>query len=129
MITIAQHINAVGGRTAVARKLGIPYSTVNWWYTANRIPSRDQAARLADLCGVSVNTLWRQEPTAHERRQRYVECAINELERAAFSTITQSRQIEIKRAIAGLYSVLAHMAPRRYMGAPEGEGVADNDSE
>jgi hypothetical protein len=126
MITIAEHINAVGGRTAVSRKLGIPYSTVNWWYITNRISSRDQAARLADLCGVSVDTLWRQEPTAHERRQRYVECAINELERAASTSFTQSRQIEIKRTIAGLYSVLAHMIPRRYVGAPEGEGVTND---
>ena len=127
MTTIAEFINAVGGRTAVARKLGVPYSTINWWYTSNRIPSRDQAARLADLCGVSVDTLWRQTPTAQERRQWYVEVAINELERAVSTSFTQSRKIEIKRAIAGLHSVLASMAPRRYVGAPEGEGVAAND--
>jgi hypothetical protein len=129
MTTIAESINSLGGRTAVSRKLGIPYSTVNWWYSTNRIPSRDQAARLADLCGVSVDTLWRQEPTAHERRQRYVECAINDMERYAAATTDDFRRAEIRRSIAGLYRVLAHMVPRRYVGAPEGEGVAANDPE
>jgi hypothetical protein len=127
MITIAEHINAVGGRTAVSRKLNVPYSTVNWWYITNRIPSRDQAARLADLCGVSVDTLWRQSPTAQERRQRYVEVAINDLTRYMGDTTDEFRRAEIRRSIAGLYSVLAHMIPRRYVGAPEGEGVAAND--
>lgn len=54
---VKEAVEAIGGPTRVANKLGVSSSSVHAWIKAGRVPNFDHAERLATLAKVSARAL------------------------------------------------------------------------
>lgn len=58
-------VKAAGGNKEVARKSGVPLSTLNSYLAAEADPKITKLARIAEVCGTSIDHLMSGSPTQH----------------------------------------------------------------
>lgn len=93
LANLDQHLYKIGRRRPwLADRSGVSLSTINGWYAHNRLPRLDDAKRVVDALGLTLEYLITGE-SLYEKRHPIIEEICENLERFSRDELLEARSV------------------------------------